>query len=201
MMKNKIQKIYPTFKITDFPSSQILYIFDFTTKTNGLRDVEIADVPFSDNVNSLIIENQNKIPVSFANIPAQGVFYKKNDKCKDVDDERCEGTLFPDVDITENPFILFVEIKDCKIKNFSTNIKEAKEQILKTIEYFRRDGLLSKNQKIYAVISLPNRNKTGFNDTLFKGGLPKKNFDDNKVRIEGTNKLRIIDKSMIEFIL
>lgn len=196
-MKNRLATQYPTFQFSDLPSAENIYIADFSRDSDSKRGVEVSDKAF-EGIKYLCVDNRTKTPLSFAHIPLNGIWFKRRSNGDWGDQERCEGCLFADIDIEENPFLLFVEIKHCQPKIISRYFEQTKNQILNTVKNFRKDGVITEKKKVFAIISFPNRDKTAFNDFLFANdlGIQKREFETNHINIIGTNRVEIIDNKI-----
>ena len=162
-MKNKISSVYPNSNYQT-SSAPIIYVADFSVRTNKERGVEIHDnVPSNPNDESqdmdcLQIHNEQQISIDF-NIFDDHQF--KNEVNEDI--EHCECCLFPSEN-NDKSWLAFIEIKDCKAKNISVYKEKTKNQIISTVNLFRQNNIIA-GQKIYGIISMP-RKKISFNDAI-----------------------------------
>lgn len=93
--------------------------------------------------------------------------------------------------LTENVWVLFVEIKDCKAKNASNYHKEAKEKIIANVQLFRDKRILDANKIVHAVVSFPRKAKTNYHNHLIKASEWKQFRDNYKIMLKGTNEVRV----------
>lgn len=194
-MKNKIQAIYPR-SVFCSSTAPILYIADFTERTDSKRKVEFHEtvplVPDSAaKMDCLVLENSSQLSV------VCNIFDDNQFKDSDGHDlSHCECVLFPESE-QKDISMAFVEIKDCKPKNISEYKDKVKTQIISTIQIFRDKGIIEK-QRVYGIISFPRRNKLSFNQTIFDDATEyKKLHQKYKVRFIPTNSVSIIDEKKL----
>jgi hypothetical protein len=165
-----------------------IYVIDSTQRTNSVKGVEIFSEKPQD-IDALLIENPN------LNISA--TFFKpqcfRDDQGKEP--ENCEGVFYL-TDSTDETWVLFLEIKDCKALNISRYFETAKKQIIKVVEIFREKNIITQNKKVYANISFPRRNKTDYYHQLIKD--PKDFRDKHKIILRGANNLKIKNSTKID---
>ena len=164
-----------------------IYVMDWTQRTSGATGLEIhASKP--QNIPALLIENPN--------LDITATFFKPH--CFIDEDgyepDNCEGVFYL-TDSTDETWVLFVEIKDCKSKNISTYYSKTKEQIIKVVAIFRARNIIAQNKKVYANISFPRSDKINYYNQLIKN--PKEFRDKHKIILRGTNTLRIKNNTSI----
>lgn len=199
-MKNRILSVYPN-SIYQTSSAPIIYVADFSERTNKERGVEIHDdVPSdpnneSQNMDCLQLYNKPRMVVDI-NIFDDHQF--KNEVNKDI--EHCECCLFPNHHNAKS-WLAFIEIKDCKAKNISQYKEKAKNQIISTVNLFRQNDIIA-GQNIYGIISMPRRNKVSFNDYIL-GDIVEQTALKKKYNIlfHATNKMSIDNEYLITPIL
>ena len=108
--------------------------------------------------------------------------------------ENCEGVFYL-TNSTNETWVLFLEIKDCKVMNISRYFEDAKKQIINVVKIFRNKNIINQDKKVYANISFPQRNKTDYYHQLIKN--PKDFRDKHKIILRGTNKLVIKNDTTI----
>ena len=188
-MKNKLEGVFGADKLEhksnlNFPQ---IHIIDLTQRTKGTKGLEIYDTK-PENIDTLLIENPN--------LDISATFFKPQCFQKDNrEPDNCEGVFYLS-NSTEDTWVLFIEIKDCKATNISNYFKKAKEQIISMVKIFRDNNILTQDKRVYANISFP-RYKTEFFNQLVKGGEPKSFLDKHKIFIRGTNKLKIKNEQTI----
>ena len=146
----------------------MIYVADFSLRTEGERGVEIyTENPLTPDgtqaMDCLTLTNEEKLNIDFS-IFDDHQFKKEG---KDKDDSHCECCFFLS-DSDESSWISFVEIKDCKPKNVLSYKEKVKEQIISTVNHFKKKGIIAENKRIYGIISFPRRNKVAFNDYIFR---------------------------------
>lgn len=199
-MKDRILSVYPN-SIYQTSSALIIYVADFSERTNKERGVEIHDdVPSDPNnglkkMDCLQLYNKQRMVVDF-NIFDDHQF--KNEVNKDI--EHCECCLFP-TDNNDKSWLAFIEIKDCKPKNISVFKEKTKNQIISTVNLFRQNDIIA-GHKIYGIISMPRRNKVSFNDYIL-GDIVAQTALKKKYNILfcATNKIMIDNEYLITPIL
>ena len=164
-----------------------IYVMDLTQLTSGAMGMEIYSSKPQD-IDTLLIENPN--------LDISATFFKPH--CfRDVhgnEPDNCEGVFYL-TDSTDATWVLFVEIKDCKLKNISTYYNKAKEQIIKVVAIFRARNIITRNKKVYANISFPKSDKINYYNQLIKN--PKEFRDKYKIILRGTNTLSIKNSTTI----
>lgn len=145
----------------------MIYVADFSLRTEGDRGVEVyTKKPLTPDetraMDCLTLINDKQLKIEFS-IFDDHQFKKEADECKD--DSHCECCFFPS-ESDESSWISFVEIKDCKPKNIALYRDKAKQQIISTIDHFKKNGIISESKKMYGIISFPRRTKTDFNDYI-----------------------------------
>jgi len=193
MMKNKISRVFDADKLehTENIVCSGIYLADLTERTKNKENLKIYETK-PDNIDTLLIENPNLLDIS-------ATFFKP--QCfideKQKEPENCEGVFYLS-NSDEHSWVLFVEIKDCKVKNISKYFNKAKEQIVNVVKIFRDKNIISQNKKVYANISFPKAIKTDFYNQLLKNDNGKMFIDKYKIRIKGTNHLIIKNDKTIK---
>jgi len=166
-----------------------IHVIDLTQRTNNAQNIEISDTQ-PKGIDTLLIENPN--------LSITATFFKP--QCFINEDRKepnnCEGVFYLS-NSTNETWVLFIEIKDCKAKNISNHFKKSKEQIITVVRIFRNKKIIAENKKVYANISFPQRNKTGFFNQLIKSGEAKSFIDNHNILIRGTNRLKIKNSTTI----
>jgi hypothetical protein len=190
-MKDKITTAFGEDKLvnkTDINFSQI-YVIDLTERTQSAKGLEIYNTK-PDDIDTLLIENPN--------LDITATFFKP--QCfineRETEPENCEGVFYLS-NSTEQSWVLFIEIKDCKSKNISKYFEKTKVQVISVVQIFRKNNIISPNKKVYANISFPRRNKKEYYSQLIQVGEKKEFFDRHKILIRGTNNLKIKNEQTI----
>ena len=189
-MKNKIIAAFETDKLDHkenitYPK---IHVID-RILTDGSHGVEIYNTKPKED--TLLIENSLNLDISAIFFKPQCFKDKQGNEPKS-----CEGVFYLS-DSTDKTWVLFLEIKDCKSKNITNYFKEAKEQIISTVQIFRDKKIISKNKRVYGNISFPRKNKTDFYNQLIKPWEPKIFIDKYSIVIRGTNHLKIKNRTAI----
>jgi hypothetical protein len=159
-----------------------IHVIDLTRRTHGTQSVEIYDKKPND-IDTLLIENPSLLDISATFFKPQ-CFQDKHGK----ELNNCEG-IFYLTNSTDETWVLFLEIKDCKVNNISRYFEDAKKQIITVVKVFRDKNIIAQDKKVYANISFPRRTKTDFYNQLIKN--PKEFLDRHKIILRGTNRLTI----------
>lgn len=163
-MKTKIQAVYPQ-SVFQTTSAKSVYIVDLGRITENERNVEVYEnLPIASDgkeLNCFKLNNSIGIKIDL------NVFDDHQFKDENNDDvKHCECCFYPSINC-EDSFIAFLEIKDCRARIIKQYKKEAKEQIKSTVQLFKNAGIIN-SQKIYGIISFPRRNKTAFNEYIYR---------------------------------
>ncbi len=108
---------------------------------------------------------------------------------------QCEGVLFPDESDIE-PWIMFSELKYCKVENNKGNINKARRQLYKTRYYYKEQGIISRDNTSYLIISLPKQN-VPYAHTAFSQPYLTRLKKKHNVILRATDKVEILDKKNI----
>lgn len=131
--------------------SENIYIIDYKNINGGVVEV-LEDKPKH---NCVHLTNENKVKVYY-------VAFKKNALKVNTPEgqvKQCECVLFP-TSLNAEDWVLFIETKYAnnlqsalfgKIDHPNTSI----EQIISTVNYFRDNGILPKDKRVFAIISFP----------------------------------------------
>jgi len=185
-MKNKITAAFGNEKLEHWEHitySQI-HVIDLTRKTNSRKGVEIHDTQ-PEGVATLLIGNPNIEDISATCFKAQCFCDVRGNE-----PTNCEGVFYLS-DSTDKTWILFIEIKDCDKGNIAKYFKDAKKQIISTVQIFRDKQIITEDKLVYANVSFPRADKINFFNHFIKNPEQKKFRDDYKIAIKGTNKLVI----------
>ncbi|MDR2232119.1 MAG: hypothetical protein LBE56_03230 [Tannerella sp.] len=157
-----------------------IYVADLSNITKNQQGINIFDTqPFE--VEALHIENPN-LDISATFFLPQ-CFLDENGK----EIESCEGVFYL-TDSTDKTWVLFIELKDCKVKNISRHSQKAIEQIKSTVQFFRDKKIIRKNKIVYANIAFPRRKSDYYSQVIKQ---PKAYVDEFKIILKGTNYLKI----------
>jgi len=192
-MKTKIAEILPSHNLT-IHSETDLYIADYKNFNKG-EVILVSSKPTD--IKSVYISNQKPVTIYFDGFKENalpisvGVFNKQ-----------CECVLFPNT-CESTDWILFVETK--YTNDYKSAFKKENDypncmtnQIIETVKYFRKHGIIDSNKKVHAIVSFPNLVEE-FNATIFKGDLSVEDIlREHKIIIRGTNCANIISEKRIK---
>lgn len=181
-----------------FTTSVLVFIADFSRRTNMLRGVEVFNdmVPESpDNteipMDGFTIHNEGRLPFNV------GVF--DDPSFKDSNNKTIKHTecvFFPEMG-NDNCWIVCLEIKDCDPNNVSNYNAEIREKFINTrLELIRRGVSRSDNQ-YYGIASFP-KVRLDFDDTIFNDQIEQLAFlKQNKIIIFASNSVRINENGVV----
>ena len=181
-MISRIQKALPKHTITSSVSST-LFIVDYKNINGG--GVKLHDTKPHDK--AVYLENS---------IPIEIFFDGFEENCLPTDDpgvcnSQCECVMFPKSE-DDNHWILFIEMKYAndrtaafrKDRNYPENMIT---QILETVNYFRRNEIISKDKRVNAIVSFPKLIEE-FSSTFFTGKMSVDDIlYDHNILIRATN--------------
>lgn len=182
--------------------SSDVFIADFTelTKnTNNKRGVEISDNIFGEDIKSFKILNPNGISFNSVNLDSisnSDFFVDQNgDKRKS-----CECFCFSEKgQENKKAWILFLELKYCKVKNGISNSNKAILQLEETLKLFKEKDLIkNEDYNIYLVFSLPGNPKPPFNSFAVSPGELLKWKKDYNATLMGTNVIEVYSNSILK---
>jgi len=191
-MKNKIISAFGNEKLEHKENINYaqIHVADLRRRTDNVHGLEVyATQP--ENIDTLLIENPNLLDISAAFFKPQCF---QDEHGKDI--SSCEGVFYL-ADSTDKTWVLFLELKDSKPRNISRHLETAINQIKQTVEAFRTEKIIAQNKLVYANISFPRRNKTGFYNKLLGIEAPKELIDHHKIILHATNKLKIESNTKI----
>lgn len=195
-MRNRIRLHYPETDITS-RNVPIIYIADFSERTQGVRGIEVHNTQPISPENSCCemdcakLKNPSQIDIN-VNIFDNNQF--KDEQGNDL--RHCECCIFPSEN-HDKSWVIMLEIKDCKPKNISSYKEDVIEQIISATNIFRQKNIIT-THKVYGVISIP-RSKVSFNNTIF--GMPPEYMSlkkQHKILFSASNVIEITDNSAIK---
>lgn len=195
-MRNRIRLDYPETDITS-RNVPIIYIADFSERTQGVRGIEVHNTQPISPENSCCemdcakLKNPSQIDIN-VNIFDNNQF--KDEQGNDL--RHCECCIFPSEN-HDKSWVIMLEIKDCKPKNISSYKEDVIEQIISATNIFRQKNIIT-THKVYGVISIP-RSKVSFNNTIF--GMPPEYMSlkkQHKILFAASNVIEITDNSAIK---
>jgi len=148
-MKNRILAVFPG---QDFPSYHTaeIYIMDYTNQTKKVSGIKWCDSAPVD-IDTFVIYNSTLLDITFCAFKENTI--KLEEKAKEL--PHCEGVLFPTAN-SEKTWITFLELKYPKKKeNLGSNLKEARDQLLFTLDLFRKQGIIEEKRLVYLIFSAP----------------------------------------------
>jgi hypothetical protein len=178
VMKSRILTTFAT-TIPDFYNSSAgeFYIMDYTNQTLKARGIECSNTAPTD-IDAFIVNN-----LSLPLLDITFCVFKENSRIIGTTDNvpHCEGILFPTND-TDTTWITFLELKYPKKNNLAPELKEAREQLLLTLDLFREQGIIAEKRLVYLIFSAPKYNS--------KQGKYKPPFESWSISSEELKKIR-----------
>lgn len=150
-MESKLLEYYPNQVIKKFAAPQ-LFIVDYTelSKTRKIkRSVECHSVRPTD-IEAFTIHNTSSLSVDFA--PFTNKTFVDEETGEPL--SQCECVLFPEASNGDG-WVLFLELKYNDPSNNARNIRKAKTQLIKTLTYYWKQGVVSPKNNIYLVVAIP----------------------------------------------
>jgi hypothetical protein len=190
-MKNRI---LAKFQGQDFPSynTEVIYIMDYTNQTENVRGIEWNDtVPID--IDAFVINNSSLLDITFCAFKDNTI--KIKEKTKEF--SHCEGVLFPTVNSNET-WITFLELKyPQKKENLGSNLKEAREQLLLTLDLFREQGIIEEKRLVYLIFSAP-KYKTPFKNWTMQARELRELQKTKYAIMRGVNNIQVISNEKIK---
>lgn len=149
-IESEILEKYPSTKVY-VVNAPLIYVTDMTLRTKNQQGVVVSDVPQVDlqhrPVEAFGIKNDHRLELhcmvfddnAFLNVDGQT-------------EAHCEGCFMLD----HERWLAFLEIKDCKPKNVSNHKAHALEQLIRSVERFRKDGIVQE-RRVYGIITFPRK--------------------------------------------
>jgi hypothetical protein len=150
-------KILTTFAATvpnfDDKNANEIYIMDYSHQTNKKRSVEWSNVEPTD-IDAFFINNSALLDITFCVFQESTKITGKKENVS-----HCEGVLFPTKN-SDKTWISFLELKyPDKIKNLSSYLKDARKQLLFTLDLFREQCIIEEKRLVYLIFSAPKYSK------------------------------------------
>lgn len=173
-----------------------IYVTDYTNhnQANKIKDNNPIKVSKEEpkDIKAFHILNSNKLPLDYVIFDDNSFVDSDNNKSK-----HCEACIFPDKN-EENIWILFIEIKYSKNTSFnSRKASEAKKQLTQTWQHYYDANIITKANRAYCVISLPDQ-EVPFPNFI----LPQNEIDDLKessnILLRYTNTIKIKDSYKLQ---
>jgi len=164
MMKNRILAKFPCQDFLSY-NTAVIYIMDYTNQTGNVRGIACSDTAPID-IEAFAINNTNLLDITFCVFRENTI--KLEEKSKEL--SHCEGVLFPTVN-SDKTWIIFLELKyPQKKENLGSNLKEAREQLLFTLDLFRKQKIIEEKRLVFLIFSAPKYNQKS------KYGIPFENW-------------------------
>lgn len=176
-------------------NTENIFIIDYKNINGG--DVEVLEN--KPEHNCVHLTNENKVSVYY-------VTFKENALKVDTPEgqvKQCECVLFPS-SLNIEDWVLFIETKytaslksalDAKIDYPNTMIS----QIISTVKYFRDNGILPLDKKVFAIVSFPKLIEAFSEAFLTRSELtPEEISINHKILIRPTNEGKIISTKRIK---
>jgi len=192
-MKNKIEAKFPGQNFPTYGTERI-YIMDYSNQTGNVRSIEWSNSAPTDIEAFWINNSKPPLDITFC------AFKENTIKLAGETKERphCEGVLFP----TENSFktwIVFLELKYPKRKNLGSELKDARSQLLDTLDLFRGQGLIEEKRLVYLIFSAPKHiNQTPFESWSMQPDELKNIRKTKSAIMRGVNSMEVISNESLK---
>jgi hypothetical protein len=191
-MKVSIEKELPDHTIIE-SSAPNIYIVDYK-KLNKGDVVLLEDEP--DDIKYVYLENTNGISIYFDGFKDNALVIKAGEHS-----QQCECVLFP-TDCNETDWVLFIECKYTYDLKTASDVKNGYpqkmiSQIVDTVTFFRKKGILEEKRRASAIVSFPNLMEE-FNSTFFTGRYTELDIlKEHNILIRATNSATIKSQKRI----
>lgn len=162
-MRSRIEAQLPKEKhsIQDINFEKI-HVVDWK-KTDTSRGVEATEE--CPDISHVCIHNTGNLLITFDGFEENALPIKKGLYCK-----QCECVLFPTK--SKKHWVLFIETKyadDWKLafRKDSNYPRCMVEQVVETVKYFRKKGVLEEKQSIHAIVAFPNLIEDNYGEYFF----------------------------------
>jgi hypothetical protein len=150
-MKNKLKTLpHPERRHIEIVNYNPIYVCDWKN-TDSKKGVEVSATPLP--IKSVCLHNDKAISIVFDGFGENALEEKKGYSCR-----QCECMLFPNN--CSEYWILLIETKYAGDEKLAFR-KESNypncmvEQIIATVDYFRRQQIIENRRKIHAIVSFP----------------------------------------------
>jgi len=189
-------RILANFSGQDFLSRNTaeIYIMDYTNQTKNVKGLEWSDIVPVD-INAFIIHNSSLLDITFCAFKENTIKLEKDAK----ELSHCEGILFPVVN-SDKTWITFLELKYPQKKdNLGSNLKEARSQLLFTLDLFRKRGIIEEKRLVYLIFSAPKYgNKTPFENWSMEPGKLREIRKTKYAIMRGVNSIQVISNENLK---
>jgi len=191
-MKNRIKEKLPA-HIISVHSDSDLFVADYKNFNNG--EVVIGkDEP--QDIGSVYLNNKYNVEVCFDGFKDNALPVIGGDNCS-----QCECVIFPNRCHLED-WILFIELKYayCKESAFNKDHNYPNcmmDQIISTVEYFRRNDIIPQEKQVKAIVAFPELIKSQSAFILSPEDITRISLD-NKITIRGTRSATIKSETRLK---
>lgn len=192
-MKNRIESKFSGQSYPTYDTGKI-YIMDYTNQTGNVRGIEWNDSAPTDIEAFCINNSQPPLDITFC------AFQENTIMLAGETNERshCEGVLFPSENSVET-WIVFLELKYPKKKNLGPELKEARNQLLATLDLFREQEIIEEKKLVYLIFSAPKyTNKTPFESWSMQPDELKKIRKTRYAILRGINSMEVLTNQSLK---
>jgi len=192
VMKNKILAKLPNQNFLTC-SSEVKYIMDYTNQTKNIKRLEWSAIKPTD-IDAFTIKKEVALDITFC------PFKENTIKIEGISTEHthCEGMLFPTTN-NDDTWLLLLELKYPKFKNLGEHLKEAKDQLFKTLDLFRQQGIIKHNKLVYLISSAPKYTiRIPFNNFSMTSEELKLIRKEKKAIVKCTNEIIILNENKLK---
>jgi hypothetical protein len=183
-MKDRLLAKLPTQVFHPFVAQRV-FVADFTDFSKSERGLEAHTIKPSD-IESFVIENPASVTFLFAPFAANQLL---NAEWKEI--EHCECVFFPNDYEMDISWLLFLELKHSKAHKSGGHLQKAMGQLFSTLDYFRANAIISPTKTVHLVVSIPNRYKVPFENSLLTPAELKEIRKQHHAIVRGTNQVLI----------
>ena len=141
-------------------TKQSMYVADYNKQTGSKEGVKLFDTPPKE-IKCFILNNPHGIGITGQPFDNES-FKSEGGK----PESQCECVIYPEKN-DEESWICFIETKYCENgKKIIGPMKTAREQLIKTPEYYRNKGVFGEKNTCYLFASLPLHNEPFLSEKL-----------------------------------
>ncbi len=141
-------------------TKQSMYVADYNKQTGSKEGVKLFDTPPKE-IKCFILNNPHGIGITGQPFDNES-FKSEGGK----PESQCECVIYPEKN-DEESWICFIETKYCENgKKIIGHMKKAREQLIKTQEYYRNKGVFGEKNTCYLFASLPLHNEPFLSEKL-----------------------------------
>jgi len=190
-MRNRIAQTFPG---QDFPTlnAELTYIADYTHQTQNVRGIEWhLSCPID--IDAFVVNNTTQHDITFCAFKENTIKVRNENTGEIKEKSHCEGIIFPTINNRETWTVL-LELKYPDNRNkLGENLKEARRQLLSTLNLFREQGILEPDRVVHLIYSAPKySSKVPFENWSMTPQQLKEIRRSQKAIMRGVNTMQIL---------